>query len=96
MTSRHFPHPNRAALALAVLLAAGTAGCGIGTTGPVQAGAPAFGVQRPGDEAGTVRLYFAGPYGTRPVTRRTDAPLAPSRPSTCSSTSPPRPSASAA
>ncbi|AIJ11355.1 GerMN domain-containing protein [Streptomyces lividans] len=77
MTSRHFPHPNRAALALAVLLAAGTAGCGIGTTGPVQAGAPASGVQRPGDEAGTVRLYFAGPYGTRPVTRRTDAPLAP-------------------
>ncbi|MYS71070.1 hypothetical protein GTY88_11630, partial [Streptomyces sp. SID5926] len=74
MTSRHFPRPNRAALALAVLLAAGTSGCGIGTTGPVQAGAPASGMQRPGDGAGTVRLYFAGPYGTRPVTRRTDAP----------------------
>ncbi|MFI8484243.1 hypothetical protein [Streptomyces rubrogriseus] len=92
MTSRHFPRPNRAALALAVLLAAGTSGCGIGTTGPVQAGAPASGMQRPGDGAGTVRLYFAGPYGTR----RTDAPLAPQQALDLLLDGPPRPSAGAA
>ncbi|MEU9222289.1 hypothetical protein AB0D47_37910 [Streptomyces sp. NPDC048376] len=60
-----------------MLLAAGATGCGIGATGPVQAGAPASGVQWPGDGASTVRLYFAGPYGTRPVTRSTGGPLAP-------------------
>ncbi|CAL9338744.1 hypothetical protein [Streptomyces sp. enrichment culture] len=77
MTRRPAPHPRRTVLALTVLLAAAGSGCGIGTTGPVQAGAPASGVQRPGTEASTVRLYFAGPYGTRPVTRPTDAPLGP-------------------
>ncbi|WP_411099749.1 hypothetical protein [Streptomyces sp. x-45] len=77
MTRLRVPHPRRAAFVLTVLLAAGATGCGIGTTGPVQAGAPASGVQRPGDGASTVRLYFAGPYGTRPVTRSTGGPLAP-------------------
>ncbi|MCW1099656.1 hypothetical protein OJ963_38290 [Streptomyces sp. RS2] len=95
MTHRPVRHPKRAAVVLAALLAAGATGCGIGTTGPVRAGAPASGVPRPGDGASTVRLYFAGPYGTRPVTRPTDAPSPPSRPSTCSWTDPPRPSASA-
>ncbi|MEU1046647.1 hypothetical protein ABZ400_15980 [Streptomyces sp. NPDC005897] len=77
MTRLRVPHPRRAAFVLTVLLAAGATGCGIGTTGPVRAGAPASGVQRPGDGASTVRLYFAGPYGTRPVTRSTDGPLVP-------------------
>ncbi|MGC0380484.1 hypothetical protein [Streptomyces sp. SAI-129] len=77
MTRLRVPHPRWAAFVLTVLLAVGATGCGIGTTGPVQAGAPASGVQRPGDGASTVRLYFAGPYGTRPVTRSTDGPLAP-------------------
>ncbi|MGV9591100.1 hypothetical protein [Streptomyces tendae] len=77
MTHRPVRHPKRAAVVLAALLAAGATGCGIGTTGPVRAGAPASGAPRPGDGASTVRLYFAGPYGTRPVTRPTDAPLTP-------------------
>ncbi|CAL9338973.1 hypothetical protein [Streptomyces sp. enrichment culture] len=77
MTRRPVPRPKRAALAVTALVAAVATGCGIDTTGAVQAGAPASGVQRPGAEATTVRLYFAGPYGTRPVTRRTDGPLAP-------------------
>ncbi|MBZ6210838.1 GerMN domain-containing protein [Streptomyces olivaceus] len=77
MTRRPAPRPKRAALAPTALLAALATGCGIGTTGPVQAGAPASGIQRPGTESTTVRLYFAGPYGTRPVTRRTDGPLSP-------------------
>ncbi|XKK61085.1 hypothetical protein HFP71_36520 [Streptomyces sp. ARC32] len=75
--TRPAPPPRRAAVALTALLATVATGCGIGTTGPVRAGPPASGVQRPGTEASTVRLYFAGPYGTRPVTRPTDAPLTP-------------------
>lgn len=64
-----------AAGSLASLLAA--TGCGIGPTGPVHAGAPASGIQRPGTEARTVRLYFGGPYGVQSVTRPADRPLSP-------------------
>lgn len=71
MTSR-----TRGAL-LAVLLTVLAAGCGIGPSGPARAGAPASGVQRPGDEDRSVRLYFSGPYGIRAVTRPVARPLAP-------------------
>lgn len=53
------------------------AGCGISPAGPVSAGAPASGIQRPGTEARDVQLYFAGPYGLRAVNRPTDRPLGP-------------------
>lgn len=73
MTSRS---RTRAALAVALTaLAAG--GCGITPTGPTPAGAPASGIHRPGTEARTVQLYFAGPYGLRAVNRPTDRPLSP-------------------
>lgn len=68
----------RARAALAVGLTALTAaGCGISPTGPVPAGPPASGIQRPGTEARNVQLYFAGPYGLRAVNRPTDRPLSP-------------------
>ncbi|WP_255136978.1 hypothetical protein [Streptomyces somaliensis] len=76
-------HPRRLraraalAAALTALTALTTAGCGITPTGPLDAGAPASGVRRPGGEDRTVRLYFAGPYGLRAVTRPTDRPLGP-------------------
>ena len=66
--------------AAAVLLLTATAtavGCGIGPTGPLDAGAPASGVPQPGTEARSVRLYFAGPYGIQSVPRPTDRPLSP-------------------
>ncbi|MEU8954700.1 hypothetical protein AB0C93_10370 [Streptomyces sp. NPDC048518] len=52
-------------------------GCGISTTAPQQAGAPASGIQRPGTGADHARLYFVGPYGLRATTRPTDRPLLP-------------------
>ncbi|NGO09282.1 hypothetical protein G5C60_17155 [Streptomyces sp. HC44] len=64
---------------MTVLLAATAAGCGISPTGPVHAGAPASGIRQPGTEAHSVRLYFAGPYGIRSVSRPTDRPLSPQR-----------------
>lgn len=67
--------PGVAAAALTALLALG--GCGISTTGAVHAGAPASGIQPPGTEARLVRLYFAGPYGIRAVSRPSDRPLGP-------------------
>ncbi|WP_217169089.1 GerMN domain-containing protein [Streptomyces sp. AC512_CC834] len=79
MAHRPAPRTRRAAVgALAApLLVATVAGCGIGATGPVHAGAPASGVQRPGSEARTARLYFAGPYGVQSVTRSVDRPPSP-------------------
>ncbi|URM92740.1 hypothetical protein LUW75_15410 [Streptomyces sp. MRC013] len=61
----------------AALTALTAAGCGVTPTGPLGAGAPASGVQRPGGEERTVRLYFAGPYGPRAVSRPTDRRLDP-------------------
>ncbi|WP_406304498.1 hypothetical protein OHA61_22205 [Streptomyces sp. NBC_00885] len=58
-----------------VLFAALAAGCSVGSTGPVPAGAPASGLQ-----AGSVsraRLYFVGPYGIQAVLREVDAPATP-------------------
>ncbi|WP_255311966.1 hypothetical protein [Streptomyces sp. PTY087I2] len=68
--------PVRAA-ATVVLTALTAAGCGITSTAPTPAGAPASGIQRPGTEARTVKLYFTGPYGIRAVNRPTDRPLSP-------------------
>ncbi|WP_240135002.1 hypothetical protein [Streptomyces sp. MUM 178J] len=61
----------------ACVIASTLTGCGITPTGPAPAGAPASGIQRPGGEARTVQLYFAGPYGLRAVSRPTDRPLSP-------------------
>ncbi|MFD8958583.1 GerMN domain-containing protein [Streptomyces anulatus] len=62
--------------AAALLIAAAT-GCGISTTGPVRAGAPASGIPQPGSESSSVRIYFTDAYGVRAVTRTTDRPLDP-------------------
>ncbi|MFI9644850.1 hypothetical protein ACIHAA_00930 [Streptomyces sp. NPDC052040] len=61
-----------AAALLTVLLA----GCGIGPTGPVPAGAPASGL-RPGSVSHHVRLYFVGPYGLQAAVREVNAPATP-------------------
>ncbi|MEU8539585.1 hypothetical protein AB0C52_06210 [Streptomyces sp. NPDC048717] len=66
-----------APLVLSALLAVTAAGCGVTSTAPAPAGAPASGIQRPGTTARTVQLYFAGPYGVRAVNRPTDRPLSP-------------------
>ncbi|MFL0025994.1 GerMN domain-containing protein [Streptomyces sp. NBUL23] len=74
------PHPGRRRAlrtCAAALLIAAAAGCGISTTGPVRAGAPASGIPQPGTETSSVRVYFTDPYGVRAVTRPTDAPLDP-------------------
>ncbi|MCX4851654.1 hypothetical protein [Streptomyces sp. NBC_00893] len=64
-------------IVLPVLLTVAVTGCGVTTTAPTHAGAPASGIQRPGTTARTVQLYFAGPYGIRAVNRPTDRPLSP-------------------
>ncbi|MEU5685894.1 hypothetical protein DEJ48_01600 [Streptomyces venezuelae] len=69
------PHPCVPLLALVPLLVA--TGCGVSTTAPQEAGAPASGIQRPGTSADHARLYFVGPYGLRATTRPTDRPLLP-------------------
>ncbi|WP_073224358.1 GerMN domain-containing protein [Streptomyces sp. NBRC 110465] len=71
------PTARTAATVVAGVLALTVAGCGITPTGPAPAGAPASGIQRPGTEARTVQIYFAGPYGLRAVSRPTDRPLSP-------------------
>ncbi|MGC9538246.1 hypothetical protein [Streptomyces sp. UG1] len=54
-----------------------SAGCGIGSTGPVRAGGPASGLREPGSATHYARLYFVGPYGIQPATREVDAPTTP-------------------
>lgn len=55
-------------LLLAVLTGWGAAGCGIDSTGPVPAGAPASGLR--GESGGeSVRLYFVGRGGVQAVSR---------------------------
>lgn len=54
-----------------------SAGCGIGSTGPVRAGAPASGLREPGSARHYAQLYFVSPYGIQAVTRQVDAPLTP-------------------
>ncbi|CAL9289136.1 hypothetical protein ABZ568_34290 [Streptomyces olindensis] len=56
-----------------------SAGCGIGSTGPVRAGAPASGLREPGSSHHYARLYFVGPYGIQAVTREVDAPPTPQK-----------------
>ncbi|MBT3153594.1 GerMN domain-containing protein [Streptomyces sp. CHD11] len=62
---------------LVLLVVTAVAGCGITPSGPARAGDPASGIQRPGAEDRSVRLYFTGPYGIRAVSRLTDRPLGP-------------------
>ncbi|MEV5778507.1 hypothetical protein AB0L49_46155 [Streptomyces antimycoticus] len=61
---------------LAALLAAMPTGCGVGSTGPVPAGAPASGL-RAGSLSHYAHLYFVGPYGIQAVPREVDAPATP-------------------
>lgn len=61
----------------AVLLVALSAGCGVGSTGPVPAGAPASGLQATGSVPRSARLYFVGPYGLQAVTREVHASATP-------------------
>ncbi|MFG2000618.1 hypothetical protein ACGFNU_15890 [Spirillospora sp. NPDC048911] len=61
---------------LAALSAALSAGCGVGSTGPVPAGAPASGLQA-GSLSHDAHLYFVGPYGLQAVTRELDASATP-------------------
>ncbi|MEV0227147.1 hypothetical protein [Streptomyces sp. NPDC050704] len=61
-------------VAMVVLL---SSGCGIGSTGPVRAGAPASGLREPGSSHHYAQLYFVSPYGIQAVTREVDAPLPP-------------------
>lgn len=49
-------------------LAASAAGCGVGSTGPVPAGAPASGL-RANSSSHYAHLYFVGPYGIQAATR---------------------------
>ncbi|MEU8761326.1 hypothetical protein [Streptomyces sp. NPDC048659] len=58
---------------LAVLLS----GCGVPTTGPEPAGAPAVGANRPGTASRDARLLFVGPYGLRYAARTASTPVGP-------------------
>lgn len=58
--------------ALALMLA----GCGVGSTGPVPAGAPASGL-RADSVSQYARLYFVGPYGIEAAPRKVDARATP-------------------
>lgn len=66
----------RRLLLLAAVLSALSAGCGVGSTGPVPAGAPASGLQA---DSGTryAHLYFVGPYGIQSVSRKVEGPAPP-------------------
>lgn len=65
-----------ALLTAAVLFAA--AGCGIDTTGTIESGQPATGIQKPGKEEYLARIFFSGGSdATSDVTRRTAQPLDP-------------------
>ncbi|GHC87235.1 lipoprotein [Streptomyces flavofungini] len=62
---------------VAVVLGVLSAGCGVGSTGPVRAGAPASGLREPGSAGHFVQLYFVSPYGIQAVTRETDTSATP-------------------
>lgn len=62
---------------LVAVVAMLSAGCGIGSTGPVRAGAPASGLREPGSVHHYAQLYFVSPYGIQAVTRQVDTPLTP-------------------
>ncbi|MER5226426.1 hypothetical protein [Streptomyces flaveus] len=64
----------RQLVCLATVLGVLSAGCGIGSTGPVRAGVPASGLREPGSATPYAQLYFVSPYGIQAVTRKVDAP----------------------
>ena len=67
----------RRLITLAAVMGVLAAGCGIGSTGPVRAGAPASGLHEPGSLHHYAQLYFVSAYGIHAVTREVDAPLTP-------------------
>ncbi|WP_053847356.1 GerMN domain-containing protein [Streptomyces sp. NRRL B-24085] len=62
---------------LVALVGVLSAACGIGSTGPVRAGAPASGLREPGSARHYAQLYFVSPYGLQAVTRGVDVPPTP-------------------
>ncbi|WP_367318323.1 hypothetical protein [Streptomyces sp. HUAS ZL42] len=54
-----------------------SAGCGIGSTGPVRAGGPAYGLREPGSATHYAQLYFVSSSGIQPASREVDAPATP-------------------
>ncbi|MFF2806260.1 hypothetical protein ACFVT2_03595 [Streptomyces sp. NPDC058000] len=71
--------PGRRAVlgALAGVLTAALAGCGIESTDVIDAGEPATGVRAPGKPTANVQLFFYGPDGLHPATRPAREPLDP-------------------
>ncbi|MFF8912230.1 hypothetical protein ACF08M_02660 [Streptomyces sp. NPDC015032] len=61
---------------LVTLLVALSTGCGVGSTGPVPAGAPASGLWAD-SLSHYAHLYFVGPYGIQAVLREVSAPVTP-------------------
>ncbi|MFD0413887.1 hypothetical protein [Streptomyces sp. NPDC127108] len=62
---------------VAAVLGVLAAGCGVGSTGPVRAGAPASGLRDPQSTSHYAHLYFVSPYGLQSVTREVDSAATP-------------------
>lgn len=67
----------RQLICLLVVLGVLSAGCGIGSTGPVRAGGPASGLREPGSATPYAQLYFVSPYGIQAVTREVQTSATP-------------------
>ncbi|KUL34337.1 hypothetical protein ADL22_30210 [Streptomyces sp. NRRL F-4489] len=77
-TTARLAAPAALAGALAVALGVALAGCGIEPTDVIDAGEPASGLRAPGKPTpADVQLYFYGPEGLHPATRRAKEPLDP-------------------
>ncbi|WP_234440480.1 hypothetical protein [Streptomyces rimosus] len=63
--------------ALLLFLALLLTGCGISSTGYVQAGAPAQGIRQPGTATYTARIFFVSPLGIHAAARPADGPVGP-------------------
>ncbi|MWA07929.1 GerMN domain-containing protein [Streptomyces sp. BA2] len=62
---------------LVTVLGVLSAGCSIGSTGPVRAGAPASGLREPGSATHHAQLYFVSPHGIQAVAREVDTAATP-------------------
>ncbi|MCK7622778.1 hypothetical protein MUU72_06615 [Streptomyces sp. RS10V-4] len=76
-TARQVAGRLAAPVALAGALAVALAGCGVEPTDVIDAGEPASGLRAPGKPPADVQLYFYGPDGLHPATRRAKEPLDP-------------------
>ncbi|WP_371750433.1 GerMN domain-containing protein [Streptomyces sp. NBC_01283] len=64
-------------ITLVAVLGVLSAGCSIGSTGPVRAGVPASGLREPGSATHHAQLYFVSPHGIQAVTREVDTSATP-------------------